>query len=265
MKTLKITLKRLINWIRRILNSFGNDKICYICKRTFNHFTKYGDGTKGIPEFHKRLKMVGSDIDNFGCMYCGSHDRERHLYMFFDKLELWQKMNDAKILHFAPEKNLRNKIIEQSPLEYIAADLYPKNDGVKKIDATKIPYGTEKFDIIIANHILEHTPDYTRALFEFYRILKPGGIAILQTPYSKLLKNNFEDVNIDSDELRLFFHGQEDHVRTFGEYQFLKSIEDVGFYLDIKKHEDFFDDQMATIYGVNKKEDFIQGIKPIDK
>jgi hypothetical protein len=45
-------------------------------------------------------------------------------------------MKNAKILHFAPEKNLPAKISEQSPSEYIRADLHPRNKDVKKIDAT---------------------------------------------------------------------------------------------------------------------------------
>jgi hypothetical protein len=99
----------------------------------------------------------------------------------------------------------------------------------------------------------------------FYRVKEPNHEQTesghldtpLQTPFSKLLKMNFEDENINTDELRLFFHGQEDHVRTFGEYQFLKSIEEVGFKLQIKKHDDYFNAQDTFYYGVPPKEDLI--------
>ena len=259
----KVLGKRAI--LVRMLNGIGSKKQCYICNRTFNHFTKFRGGSKRAPEFRKRLAIVGSDVDNCYCMYCSADDRERHLYMYFDKLNIWPKMKDAKILYFAPERNLQVKISKQSPLECIKADLHPKTEDVEKIDATKVPFSNEKFDFVIANHVLEHIPDYTKALSEFYRVLKPGGTAILQTPYSKILKNNFEDENINTDELRLFFHGQEDHVRTFGEYQFLKSIENAGFNLQIKKHKDFFDDHMAYVYGVNKEENLILVIKPSGK
>ena len=113
-----------------------------------------------------------------------------------------------------------------------------------------------------SNHILGHIPDYYRALSEFYRVLKPGNAAILQTPYSKILKNNFEDENLDTDELRLVFYGEKEHVRIFGEYQFLKSIENAGFNLQIKKHKEFYDGHVAHIYGVNEKEDLILVMKP---
>ena len=175
----------------------------------------------------------------------------------FDKLMFWGNMENGKILHFAPEGCLPNKISEQAPSEYVKADLYPINQDIRKIDATAIPFSDDTFDLLIANHILEHIQDYRKALSEFYRILKPGGIAILQTPYSRLLRNNFEDDGIDSDELRLFFHGQEDHVRTFGEHQFLKSLEEAGFSLQIKKHEAYFDASSAYYYGVNINEDLI--------
>jgi hypothetical protein len=122
--------KRIINEIRQISNGIGRKKQCYICNRTFNHFTKFRGGSKRRSEFLKRLDMVGSDRHNFGCMYCGSHDRERHLFMYFDKLNMWQKMKDAKILYFAPERRLRAKISEQSPLECITADLHPKKENL---------------------------------------------------------------------------------------------------------------------------------------
>jgi len=264
-KLSKIYLLRIIVNILRIIkravektvNGLGSKKKCYICGKTFSYFTKFGKGSQGLSVFQKRINGVGSDIDNFGCMFCGCHDRERHLFMFFDKRRFWENMKNKKILHFAPELHLSRKISEQLPLEYVKADLAPSNKDIKKIDATAIPFNNDTFDFLIANHILEHIPHYSKALSEFYRILKPGGIAILQTPYSRLLKNNFEDDGINSDELRLFFYGQEDHVRVFGEHQFLKSIEDVGFRLQIMKHEDYFDEISSYYYGVSANEDLI--------
>ena len=183
--------------------------------------------------------------------------------MFFDKISLWERMEGAKILHFAPEINLSMRIKEQCPSKYIKADIKPKEDDIEVMDATTINANDDTFDFVIANHILEHIPDYKKALYEFYRVLKPGGIAILQTPYSRLLKNNFEDENINTNELRNFFYGQVDHVRTFGENQFFRSLEDVGFDLQVRKHEEFFNNNMAYYYGVNSEEDLVQLTKPL--
>jgi hypothetical protein len=255
-------IKRPIAKIRLIYYQTGNNKKCYICNRELGHFKKFRGGWKNAPLWIKMVEPVGSDIDNFGCPFCGSHDRERHLFMFFDKLKMWDKIRGACVLHFAPERRLRIKIEECSPIKYITADLFPKNKSIEKIDATKIPYKDSTFDILIFNHILEHIPDYRKALQEIYRVLKPNGIAILQTPYSKLLKKNFEDEGINTDELRLFFYGQEDHVRMFSEKQFIQGLNDAGFILEIIKHGDYFSNRDSMYYGVNKHEDLIKVIKP---
>lgn len=255
-------LRAAARHVGRVFNSLGSKRECYVCNRRFSYFTKFGRGSRAIPEFNRRLDVIGSDIDNFGCMYCNSHDRERHLFMFFDKLGLWERMKGAKILHFAPEENLSKRIASNFPLHYVRADLYSNEVGVEKIDATVIPFKDHTFEFVIANHILEHIPDHSAALREFYRVLKPGGVGILQTPYSRLLRNNFEDENINTDELRLFFHGQKDHVRTFGEHGFKNSIERAGFDLQIIRHDDHFDDATTYLYGVNRKEDLIHVEKP---
>lgn len=42
-------------------------------------------------------------------------------------------------------------------------------------DAQSIPFPDSMFDAVIANHMLYHVPDLPRVLFEFRRVLKPGG------------------------------------------------------------------------------------------
>lgn len=216
---------------------------------------------KPVP-FLDALNMVGSDPENFKCMYCGASDRERHLFMFFEKLKIWNRIPSFSILHFAPERNLSERIKSLNPVEYIKADLFPRDETIQKVDATDIPFGAGKFDLIICNHVLEHIPDYRKALQEIYRVLKAGGIAILQTPYSKLLVKNFDDENINSPELQLFFYGQRNHVRVFGEQQFFSDLESNGFELEIKRNDAFFTDTECIYYGVNKKEDLIMVRKP---
>ncbi len=243
-------------------NRFWSRKQCYICGNTFKSFTRHRKGSRGINEFIKNLRMVDSDVDNFQCMYCGCHDRERHLFMFFDRLRLWESMKEAKILHFAPEEHLPDKIKEQGPREHIQADPFPPAEHIISMDARSIPFEGERFDFIIANHVLEHIPEYMTALSEFYRVLKPGGTAVMQTPYSRLLKENFEDEGINTDETRLFFYGQEDHVRIFGHSRLFKSIEEAGLILQVEKHDDYFSQDLSDYYGVNGEEDLIMAIKP---
>lgn len=238
-------------------NSLGSKRKCYVCGKTFNHFYRYKKGIKGVPEFRLKLDGVGSDVENFSCIYCGANDRERHLYMFFDRLNLWDAIKKSRILHFAPEKNLRSKISELKPEKYTLADLYPKDDQVQAIDITEMPFNDFTYDFIICNHVIEHVREYKSALKEIWRVLSLNGIVVIQTPYSKLLKNNFEDENINNDELRSYFYGEKDHYRIFSESSLFSDFKDTGFELHLTKNSEYFNDHESYYYGINKREDLI--------
>lgn len=51
----------------------------------------------------------------------------------------------------------------------------------EQIDAQSIPYKDDTFDIVIANHMLYHVPDHSKALSEIKRVLKKGGHLIATT------------------------------------------------------------------------------------
>ena len=244
------------------LTRIGNRKECYVCKKRFQRFTKFDVYNKGIQKYIEKLEITGSTSEDYGCVHCHSNDRLRHLYMYFDKLGLWSVIPGSRILHFAPEANLRAAITKLNPIEYILADFYPLDERIRKIDITAIPFEDSTFDLLICNHVLEHVKDYVKALDEIFRILKPGGTGILQTPYSRLLKRNFEDENINTDELRLYFYAQKDHVRIFGEEQFLAGLKNAGFELNILKNNDIFSPEETFRFGVNEKEDLIMVRKP---
>ncbi|MDD5371923.1 MAG: class I SAM-dependent methyltransferase [Sulfurimonas sp.] len=264
---MRFYIHKIITKLMRLFLAFVNlsckRKSCYICSKKFYRFFPYRGGSKFLTKYEKLLDLIGSDIDNFSCMYCGSNDRERHLHMYFDKLNIWDKMKNGVILHFAPEKTLEKKILSLNPAIYIKADLFPQDKTTKKMDATNIELTDNSVDIIVANHILEHILEYKKALNEFYRVLKTDGIAILQTPFSRLLSKNFEDSSINTDKLRKFFYGQEDHVRIFSEKELLNEISKAGFELKIVEHKELFSKQDAYYFGVNQNEYLIMGIKKV--
>ena len=43
------------------------------------------------------------------------------------------------------------------------------------VDAQEIPFDDASFDTVIANHMLYHVPDQSKALTEIHRVLRPGG------------------------------------------------------------------------------------------
>ena len=90
--------------------------------------------------------------------------------------------------------------------------------------------GDAQFDVVIAFDVLEHVPDYQRALDEILRILKPYGSAILMIPQKDDLKTTYEDPAIVTEQERLAHFGQRDHLRIFGD-DFSEVVEKHGFFV----------------------------------
>jgi len=211
--------------------------------------------------FIRELAVIGSDVDNFYCPHCNCHDRERHLFMYFDKLQIWNIIQKSRLLHFAPEIQLMRTIQKLDLVEYVLADIKPTLPEIQKIDVTAIAFSDEYFDFLICNHVLEHVTNDFQALRELFRVLKQRGKAILQTPYSPLISKSFYDSKINTNDLRRRFYGQEDHVRLYGEDLFLK-MEEIGFIVLRYVHVETLLGLDSTKYGVNPREDLILVIKP---
>lgn len=162
-------------------------------------------------------------------------------------------LKNSDILHFAPEKRLSRLIEGVSPARYIRADLYPSEPGIEKVDMLNITYEAGTFDVVIANHFLEHVSDDLIALSELHRVLKRGGIAILQTPYSIKLRSTLQDSGIDNDLARLHVYGQEDHVRLYGSDIFSR-FSSSGLIPDVHTHSETLADIDYVKYGVNPRE-----------
>ncbi|MCW8995361.1 MAG: class I SAM-dependent methyltransferase, partial [Psychromonas sp.] len=78
-----------------------------------------------------------------------------------------------------------------------------------KADLTKLDFNNNSFDAILCYHVLEHIEDDKKAISELYRILKPGGWAILQSPIDTDREKTFEDFTITSSQERKKIFGQE--------------------------------------------------------
>ena len=81
------------------------------------------------------------------------------------------------MLHVAPESCFEEKFRKFIGQGYLAADLYNSKVMVK-MDITDIHYPDQSFDFIYCSHVLEHVIEDTKAMAEFHRVLKPGGVFI---------------------------------------------------------------------------------------
>ncbi|MFQ6084530.1 MAG: methyltransferase domain-containing protein [Candidatus Aminicenantia bacterium] len=121
------------------------------------------------------------------------------------------------------------------------------------MDITDIPFPDNHFDCIICCHVLEHVPDDRKAMRELFRILKPGGWAILQSPINLNRDKTFEDPNIVSSEERERVFGQSDHVRIYGR-DFKNKLEEVGFVVRVDNYVQKLGDSVIKKYGLMRNE-----------
>lgn len=233
----------------------GGDCMCVACGQKLHFFLPFFGGVKAFPTVTTTLDVIGSDLRCYACPKCESNDRERHLILFFQRTRVAQFIPKSNTLHFAPERSFAAYIAGLAPRSHVKADLFPSAPDVQKVDMLNMEFPDHSFDIVIANHVLEHVTDYAKALCEIRRVLRPGGLAILQTPFSAMLSNTFEDKGIQSRSAREFAYGQDDHVRLFGNDIF-ERFSKAGFIARVTSHESALADVDADIYGVNRREPF---------
>ncbi len=59
----------------------------------------------------------------------------------------------------------------------------PSVDVVHDLSVFPWPFADNSFDLILANHFMEHATDVVKTLEEICRILAPGGHVVIQVPY----------------------------------------------------------------------------------
>jgi SAM-dependent methyltransferase len=189
----------------------GDKVSCPVCEQSFTKFLPYG-----------RL----NPRDNALCPNCLALERHRLMYLylknktnfFTDKLE---------VLHIAPEYCFIDRFEKLSNLQYLTADIESPLAKVK-MDIEKIQYPANTFDVIFCNHVLEHVNDFSQATKELYRVLKPGGWAIMQSPQDMKLETTIEDPTIIDPRERERVFLQSDHLRLFGK-DYGKELAKAGF------------------------------------
>lgn len=114
------------------------------------------------------------------CPKCGSLERHRLQYLVLQEVEKNHNFSQMSMLHFAPEP-LFQKYFHHKFLQYFSADLVMK-DVDFQVDLRNLPFENNTFNFIFASHVLEHIDDDQKAIGEIYRVLKPGGLAVLPVP-----------------------------------------------------------------------------------
>ena len=250
----KRNLKKVFLNGRRLFY-FGNRYECPICK---NHFRKLIPGGFDV-EIIWELEIIGAGYRlNNVCPYCLSTDRDRLVFLYLERIaHFFDKKNE--LLHMGPEPSLYHIFKKNSNLNYTYAAKYAEGTyyprDIAFFDLLSIPYPDNNFDVIICNHVLEHIEDDKQAMSELFRVLKPGGYAILQVPISNKIEKTIEDFTIIKPEERHEAFGQFDHVRVYGP-DYKERLEAVGFFVTKQSpYTQEWNINHLTKYALNKKEE----------
>lgn len=99
------------------------------------------------------------------------------------------------------------------------------------LNANKLPFKNNTFDLILFNHVIEHISNYEKAVKEIYRVLKKNGYLYIATPnlYRKLVhpKVLFEKKEKISRERRIALHmgfSKKELIDLFSMFQYHKNI-----------------------------------------
>ena len=144
------------------------------------------------------------------CPNCDSRPRHRLLKLWMDTE---MSLHDgARIIHFAAEPWVR-PVLENRGARYQTADINDKFELVLDITAIDLPDGS--VDMLIANHVLEHVDD-AAAFAEMFRVLAPGGQAVITVPMIEGFDQTYEDPNLTTPAQRALHYGDADHLRWYG-------------------------------------------------
>lgn len=208
----------------------GTGRLCPVCGRASRRFRPFGISRRKAAQ----------------CLHCGALERHRLVWLYLHTMtDLFDGLPKS-VLHIAPESCFVARFKELLGDGYLTADLNSRRAMVR-MDITDIRYADRAFDVIYCSHVLEHVLDDRRAMRELFRVLKPGGWAIILVPIHD--GPTFEDSSIVVPKERLKAFGQADHVRRYGA-DYVERLREAGFTVSITTVSDLVDERDADRMGL---------------
>ena len=111
---------------------------------------------------------------NAQCPKCGALARHQ-------RQATWLKELSGPVLHVAPNPSLAGRLRRLG--EYTSLDMRPEVGTDVVGDLRSLTFESDKFGLVVVSHVLEHIVEVDAAISEVFRVLEPGGHALLDVPY----------------------------------------------------------------------------------
>lgn len=247
LKSLEVKVRRFRDKLSPLLYA-GSTFHCPVCGHSFRKFRSAGRGER------KRANAV--------CPWCISRERDRLVYSYIEKEQARLFTDTTRMLHVAPEPCLEPKFRSLAKGLYLTADLIRK-DVDEQFDVMFIPHANQTFDAVFCSHVLQDVPDDIQAMREFFRILSPGGWAILNVPVVATASADHQ--TIPGNVRKATDNRPDEHLRSYGD-DYPERMKSVGFDVKTIQANDLFDAKELIRLAMDRKETgaVYIGFKPIE-
>lgn len=239
-----------------LLEQFDYKFFCPVCRNEVERFLPlsqdYINKLESSGFRYKLTEFETLNFQSFTCPHCEASDRERLFSLYLNKLiENTQIGKELAVFDFAPSNAFDNfikwnKSFKHKPVDFLL------NQYDEIADITNLKYEDNSFDITICSHVLDHVADDNKALSELYRVTKKGGIAILMSPICLALREDYENHQVDTPEMRWQHFGQDDKVRLYSKNGFTTKISQAGYKIK-QLGINYFGKNTFQHNGINKK------------
>jgi SAM-dependent methyltransferase len=133
-------------------------------------------------------------------------------------------------------------------IRYLSGDLQ-EPEAMVRLDLTSLDLPDQCFDVIICLHVLAHISNDRQAMREIFRVLKPGGVALIMTPMNTGEQSTYEDPTIIAPNDRDKAFGEWDFVRIYG-LDFTDRLKEANFDVEVVLPADKLDESSRKTMGV---------------
>lgn len=179
-----------------------SEEVQFSASNIANHVSL--DLTKTDKKYYWRETLI--------CSKCRLNSRMRGMLYFINKL----KINDSIYLT-EQISNLYNYMIQKYK-NVVASEYIPQIpfgtktiNGILSQDLTNLTFKDNTFNCIASCDVLEHIPNYKKALKECHRVLKPNGRFIFTIPFLINSKTNIIRAELQNDNSTIYFTPPEYH------------------------------------------------------
>lgn len=204
-RSLPVRQRQALRRAARRVRHFGRGRFCPVCRARLRAF----------------LADARTGRSGATCPVCGSQERHRSIWPFL-VAETPLAAGGLRVLHVAPEGCLEPGMRRVRPRAYVTLDLARRDVAVRG-DLARLGLASASFDFVLCNHVLEHVADDRAAMREIYRVLAPGGWAVVTVPgpdpalgLPPRLARTIEDPAVTSAEERRRRYGHPGHLRQYG-------------------------------------------------